>query len=165
MQENSVSNRDYLYSVFVKVKSIRDNIALNDLIYVGQEANLLDKKYSFTIPSYSIADPYSSDLLSDLNFLEKEGYIKDTNSAESLVVTQKTYTKQIPELSNDRKLDQLFELNRDELRTLGKIIKIREEIITENGKRKDLAKNIAAYLWMDVNIVNSNLGFFNKIAT
>lgn len=163
MQKNSISNKDYLYSIFLEAKSIPDKTLVNDIVYIGQKAKILNSTYKFKISSSSVADPYSLDLMRDLTFFIEYGFINDTQNSDSLILTNQTYN--INDEPNHKKgLQELLSIDRNDLKILGSIL-ILEEKFTNKGlnDQKKRTEDIAQRTWTSVEDVKTGLEFVNNL--
>lgn len=164
MQKNTRSNRDYLYSVFLEAKSIPNRTILNDIVYISQEAGIIESNYPFRRSSSNVADPISSDLLVDLNYLEENNVIKDTDRADSLVLIDQKYGKgNLISKSNKKELSYILNLSKEDLRTLGEIICLKENYLKQGLTRKEIVKNISYCIDVSKANVSRGLKYFNNI--
>ena len=163
MHGNTISNRDYLYFLFLEAKSIPDETLVNDIIYIGQKAKIFNSTYKFKISSASVADPYSLEMMRDLYFFIEYGYIKNTNSFDSLTLADQTYNIN-GEPNHKKGLQELLNIDRNDLKTLGRIL-ILEENFTSKGLNdtNQRTENIAQRTWTSVDNVKIGLEFVNYL--
>lgn len=153
-----------LHSLFKEVKSVPNASYFQSLIYLSQASGALNTKYIFKNSSSTIGKPHSPVLARDLLAMESGGYIRDTGSPDSLVLTSHEIKYKSTQKIKSKIIQKLRKLDVDDLITLSRIVKIEEKFQESAGSEmKELVKNISEYLLIPEKVVDNNLKNFSSI--
>lgn len=116
--EELSGNRLDLMRILAAAGSVKDEIELHNLVYVGQMMGEFSTTYRF---DFALNVPYSSELSRDLQELIESGLIIDTGSAESLFVSNHS-SAILSEFPNRPLVGRLAAMERGSLLCLAKLL-------------------------------------------
>lgn len=142
-----------LLDMFATINKVESELVLQCLVFIAQKLNLLDidKRYNFHSSSSLFALPFSMQLETELVFLEKEGFLLDTRTAESIVLTQKgrnELKRQSTLIPIPDTIKELSELSAEKLRTVARVL-YASELFGKPDEGEKLKEKIIGYLGID----------------
>ena len=153
-----------LHSLFKAVQSVPNSSYLQSYVYLSQETGALSKLYNFKNSSSTIGKPHSQELARDLFMMESNGYIRDTGTPDSLVLSADEIKYKSENNINPKILAELRSLDKEDLITLSRVVKTGEKFLSERNMNKvEIIKYISDYLLIPQNDVVNNLERFEKI--
>ncbi len=117
-----------LLALLARLGSVSDELRAHCLVYVAQEVGLLESVYDFR---FDLTVPFSPELELDLMRLEAFGMLRNTNTAASLVVTERA--RSYPHSKNvEASPAQLELLRQSDLPTVSRILYVKASYRTRD---------------------------------
>ncbi len=119
-------NELFLLSLMNTIGPLKNQLYVQQAAYIAQELGWINTNYNF---DFDLGFPFSNELESDLSDLELKGFVYDTYTGNSLVVTEEGKKQRINIITQGKLLKGL---NAGNLITLSRILYLRKHPLWKN---------------------------------